>query len=116
MLQRLAAVVLERMETDKDDVYVSEQEKQAIAALREACKRCGFHPRACGDCANYRTRRALERESGLNAAQPMPVPEEFTARTLGGKLITGEQRYRLYQVFSKSIDRFLEEESEEAQP
>lgn len=95
---------------------MSEQEKQAIAALQEACKRCGFHPRACGDCANYRTRRALERESGLNAAQPMPVPEEFTARTLGGKLITGEQRYRLYQVFSKSIDRFLEEESEEAQP
>ncbi len=41
---------------------MSEQEKQAIAALREACKRCGFHPRACGDCANYRTRKSLEKE------------------------------------------------------
>lgn len=49
---------------------MSEQEKQAIAALREACKRCGFHPRACGDCANYRTRRALEKQDKEAHSQP----------------------------------------------
>ena len=49
---------------------MSEQEKQAIASCGEACKRCGFHPRACGDCANYRTRRALEKQDKEAHSQP----------------------------------------------
>lgn len=50
---------------------MSEQAKQAAAALLEACKRCGFHLQACGGCANYRTRRTLERESRGQSARPL---------------------------------------------
>ncbi|MGI5897109.1 MAG: hypothetical protein ACOX6U_09155 [Oscillospiraceae bacterium] len=49
---------------------MSNQAKQALAALREACKRCGFQLRACGGCANYRTRKALEKKSKEARSQP----------------------------------------------
>lgn len=62
---------------------MSEQAKQALASLLEACRRCGGAPQACGGCANYRTRRALEREN--KESTPMsrtcgPCPR-LTAKT-----------------------------------
>lgn len=49
---------------------MSGQEKQALASLLEACRRCGGAPPACGDCANYRTRKALEKQDKEAHSQP----------------------------------------------
>lgn len=43
------------------------------------------------------------------------VPEEFQARTLDGKEITGEDREKLYRYFDATIDTFLEKLAKEEQ-
>lgn len=56
----------------------------------------------CGDGARLYVKR------GGIAMDDSKVPDEFEARTLDGKQITGEQREKMYRLFDSTIDAFLE--------